>query len=85
METVKLKSHVGADGILKLEVPTSMRDSDLDVVLVIQPSNRVTDVTDVPSKRVWPPDFFDKTAGAWQGEPLVREPQGEYDIRDSLK
>lgn len=26
-----------------------------------------------------------KTAGAWQGEQLVREPQGEYEKRQELK
>ncbi|MGJ3247459.1 MAG: hypothetical protein ACFE0I_15475 [Elainellaceae cyanobacterium] len=27
----------------------------------------------------WSTRFFERTAGAWQGEPLVRPPQGEYD------
>jgi hypothetical protein len=27
----------------------------------------------------WPPGLFERTAGAWQGEPLVREPEGEVD------
>lgn len=30
----------------------------------------------------WSPGFFERTAGAWQGEPLVRPSQGEYDERD---
>jgi plasmid stability protein len=29
----------------------------------------------------WSIDFFERTAGAWQGE-LVREPQGEYEQRN---
>ena len=33
----------------------------------------------------WPPDFFQATAGAWAGEPMVREPQGDYEIRDELE
>jgi hypothetical protein len=32
----------------------------------------------------WPLGFFEATAGAWAGEPLVREPQGDYEIRDEL-
>lgn len=32
----------------------------------------------------WPLDFFEKTAGAWAGEPLVRPPQGEFEERDPL-
>jgi len=30
----------------------------------------------------WPPGFFEATAGAWAGETLVREEQGDYEIRD---
>jgi hypothetical protein len=33
----------------------------------------------------WPQGFFESTAGAWAGEPLVREPQGDYEIRDELQ
>ena len=29
----------------------------------------------------WPIRFFERTAGAWQGESLVREPQGDFDRR----
>jgi Protein of unknown function (DUF2281) len=28
----------------------------------------------------WPPGLFEKTAGAWQGDPLERAPQGEAAI-----
>ncbi len=37
-----------------------------------------------PEELGWPPGFFERTAGAWQGEPLVREPQGKYEDRDKL-
>ncbi len=33
----------------------------------------------------WPIDFFEETAGAFQGEPLFREHQGEYEVRLELK
>lgn len=32
----------------------------------------------------WPVGFFDEVIGKWAGRPLVREPQGEYEIRDEL-
>ncbi|PPD02745.1 MAG: hypothetical protein CTY29_12030 [Methylobacter sp.] len=32
----------------------------------------------------WPIGFFEKTAGCFQGEPLVREPQGDYELRLEL-
>ncbi|HOT90691.1 MAG TPA: hypothetical protein PLJ78_03750 [Anaerolineae bacterium] len=32
----------------------------------------------------WPVGFFESTAGAWAGAPLVREPQGDYEERPEL-
>ena len=32
----------------------------------------------------WPEGYFDRVVGNWQGEPLVRSPQGEFEVRDSL-
>ena len=37
METITLHSRVGADGLLKLQVPVKMTNTELDVVLVVQP------------------------------------------------
>ena len=39
----------------------------------------------VAEERGWPPGFFEATAGAWQGEPLVRGEQGEYEVREELE
>jgi hypothetical protein len=38
-----------------------------------------------PGTLGWPPNFFQETAGAWQGAPLVREEQGDYEVRDELQ
>jgi hypothetical protein len=32
----------------------------------------------------WPPGFFRQTVGQWAGEPLVRPPQGEFEVRDEF-
>lgn len=32
----------------------------------------------------WPANFFDEVVGAWQGEPLKRAPQGDYETRTPL-
>lgn len=84
MESIKLRSHVGSDGILKIEVPVGVKDADLDVVLNVVPvENEVP--TKTPEELGWPEGFFEKTAGAWAGEPLMREPQGEYETRKPLE
>lgn len=37
MQTVKLRSHVGEDGILRLNVPIGLNNTDLEVIVVVQP------------------------------------------------
>ncbi|MGK7904237.1 MAG: hypothetical protein AB4352_23060 [Hormoscilla sp.] len=37
MESLKLHSHVGADGILHVEMPPEVRNIDLEVMVLFQP------------------------------------------------
>jgi hypothetical protein len=83
MTSIQLQSHVGRDGILKLEVPVDVTDVDLNVKVIIEPIAPATPKT--PEDLGWPPGFLEQTSGAWQGEPLVRAPQGEYEIRNELE
>ncbi len=38
MQALTLKSHVGPDGILKLQVPVKISNADLEVMLIVQPN-----------------------------------------------
>ena len=33
----------------------------------------------------WPEGFFEDVVGGWQGEPLERPPQGEFEARETLQ
>lgn len=77
MESIKLKTHVGHDGLLQIKLPSEIADSFVEVVVIYQP-------VDKTGKRSWSPGFFERTFGAWVGEPLVREPQGEFPQREPL-
>jgi hypothetical protein len=74
MKSVSLRSHVGGDGILKLEIPLGETDVDCDVVVVVEPVAPMQPCSPMPSSESlgWSPGFFEETAGRWQGEPLVR-------------
>ncbi|MFB8792452.1 MAG: hypothetical protein U7123_27305 [Potamolinea sp.] len=37
METIKLRSHIGTDGILLLQMPAEFKDTAVEVVVVVQP------------------------------------------------
>jgi hypothetical protein len=82
MQIITLRTHVGEDGIMHLQVPVSKTDVDLEVVVIIQPSTPAE--TNPSEVRGWPPVFFERTAGAWQGEHLTRGEQGEYEQRDEF-
>ena len=84
MQSIKLRSHVGPDGVLRLHIPVGLPDTELEVVVVLQPLAS-TSQQPVAEERRWPPGFFEETAGAWQGELLVRGSQGEYEMREELE
>jgi len=82
MQSMKLHSHVGRDGIFKIEVPVGLSEVDLEVVLIVHPVKKTAG--GAAPRRGWPPDFLKRVAGAWKGE-LVREPQGEYEVQRLLE
>jgi hypothetical protein len=74
MQTIKLDTRVGHDGLLKLELPLAVADTELEVLVVVQPK----------TKRGWPRDYFERTAGSLADSPIERPPQGEYEERDDI-
>lgn len=41
MQSIQLKTHVGEDGLLKVQMPPEIKDMELDVMVVFQPSSKV--------------------------------------------
>lgn len=79
METIKLRSYVGEDGVLKLEVPISVTDTELEVVLVVQPVRE-----ERAEQSEWLA-FLERTAGILADDPIDRPPQGGYDVREPVE
>lgn len=82
MKSIMLQSHADPDGILNLRVPVGLPNADLEVMVIIAPLSLARKS---PQDFGWTPGFFEQTAGAWQGAPLARESQGDYEARDELK
>lgn len=82
MNSIALKTHTDVDGRLRLDVPTGLIDTDLEVIVIMQPvtTKQMTKLEDLG----WPPDFFEKTFGSFRDEPLERPEQGEYEQREEL-
>ncbi len=69
METVTLHSRVGADGLLKLQVPIKLTNTDVEVVIIVQP------IKPVGQESGWAPGFLEETYGSFNDQPLVRGAQ----------
>lgn len=39
MQSIQLKIHVGEDGLLKVQMPPGIKDMELDVMVLFQPSS----------------------------------------------
>jgi len=76
MKTINLKSRIGSDGILNLKVPTSEKEVDVEVVIILQPKSNI--------KKSWPKNFFKSTYGSFKNDPLIRLPQGDLPAREQL-
>jgi hypothetical protein len=83
MQSLTLHSRIGKDGILKLEAPIGLPDTDVEVILVVNPLKKGRKAKAIPQKGGWPEGFFERFAGSMPDLP-VREPQGEYEVRDEL-
>jgi hypothetical protein len=83
MQSIKVRSRVGSDGMLHLQIPGGIKNTDLEVIVIFQPVASETEAK-TPEDLGWPPGFFERTFGCFRDEPLVRGEQGEYEIREEL-
>ncbi len=81
MQTIRVRSRAGEDGVLHLRIPLGNAGAEYEVLVVLQPLPP-DGQAGTPEALGWPPGFFEETAGAWQGE-FIRE-QGEYEKREEL-
>ncbi len=63
MNSMKLRSRVGADGMLNLRVPIGVTDAEVEVVVIFQLVER-EQTPKTPEELGWPPGFFERTAGS---------------------
>lgn len=77
MQTIELQSRADNAGLLHLDLDAGQPNRDYDVLVILRPK--------MSPASGWLPHFFERTAGAWQGEPLARESAGEFESRDELR
>ena len=80
MNRIVLHSRVGADGVLRLNVPIGAAAADGEVEVTIESAGAKHKT--VAEQEEWR-HFVLSTAGAWQGD-FERPEQGDYEERDEL-
>jgi len=82
IRSIHTRSRVGADGVLHLDVASGCANAEVEVTVIVQPLDTGRDGG--AAQPGWSEDFLSEVVGAWWGEPLRREAQGEYEARDPL-
>lgn len=82
MRSITLHSHVGQDGILKLEVPVGLADVEMEVTVILHPVSSSSPAQPA-EPHGWPPGFFERFAGCLPDFPDI-EPEGDFEVREAL-
>jgi hypothetical protein len=70
MQTIKLRSKIGKDGILHLDIPVGVAETELEVTLNFKP-----DIVSSQGKG-YPLGFFERTYGICADDPIVIDDEG---------
>lgn len=95
MQSITVQSHVGSDGILRLQIPVGVKDADLRVTVNYQfpesngatkspPDSPVDEIKTTTQSNGWPPGYLEKVIGSWQGDFPTLDNEGDYEKREEL-
>lgn len=82
MRSILIRSRVGADGIVHLDVPSGLGETEVEVMVILQPISEPA--AGRREEFAWSPGFFESVVGGWEGEPLARANEAEYETRGRL-
>ncbi|MEA5616457.1 hypothetical protein VB711_01180 [Cronbergia sp. UHCC 0137] len=77
MQTITLNSHIGQDGILHLDIPVDVTNTDLTITVILKPVNNSQHQA-LPKGKGWPANFFEETSGCLKDTPLTVDSEGVY-------
>ncbi|WP_199247602.1 hypothetical protein [[Phormidium] sp. ETS-05] len=72
MQSIHLKTTVGADGVLRVQLPPEYQNRELEAIVILELLPK-GELDPPPQASGWQPGFFKEVVGAWVGEPLVRD------------
>jgi hypothetical protein len=83
MGSIKIRRHVGKDGILHLEIPLGMTDKEVEIMIIYQALETPTQQK-TPEDLGYPPGFFEQTYGICADDPIVIDSEGEFEKREEI-
>ena len=66
---------------ISINIPKTFMNRLLEIIILPSEKSKATSDT----LKDWPKDFFVNTAGCFSGTPLIREAQGEYEQRNTIR
>jgi hypothetical protein len=84
MQTITLNSHVGQDGILHLDIPVDVSNTDFNITVILNPIND-SQQQNQPKGKGWPANFFEETSGCLKDTPLTIDSEGVFDDLEDFK
>ena len=69
MESMKIKTHIGNDKILKIELPDEFANEELEIVIVFQRVGEKSLQSDnkTPQELGYSRKFLEEVIGSWKG------------------
>ncbi len=59
MQKITINSHIGSDGLLNLQMPTTLSNTECKITVILQPITSMASET--PEELGWTPEIFEKT------------------------
>lgn len=87
MESIKIRTYIGDDGILQIQLPPEIANQELDVVIVFQPviQKSIQSPTETPEEIGYSRKFVEEVIGSWEGDPLERPEQLPFEEREEIQ
>jgi hypothetical protein len=85
MSTIKLRSRIGEDGVLHLDIPAQFKDMEVNVTVTVEPvKDNEPSLGEDLTLSEWH-QFIAETAGCINEDSFFRHPQGKLQERESLE
>lgn len=83
MKSIKLSKKVGTDGILHLDIPVEIIDTEVEIMVIYQPLQSPIQPNTLDDLG-YPPGFFEQTYGSCADDPIVIDSEGEFEEREKI-